>query len=182
MLALAGIPVALLCGADAIGARPSDPWAALRRPLLLKPLAPGAVCPVSAVHPLDRGHLSGAGVGPIYPLPSPFSSYDRQPGWLGAKTLWAWPTLLKGHPERVLVRGVRLDRPGSLRFQVGPQWASAPHTKELHIDTSQTVGSFGQSRWGATVTMLLVRTPGCYGLQLDSQRGTSTIVIDATTP
>ena len=60
-----------------------------------------------------------------------------------------------------------------------PQWDAAPLTTELHIDTTQTVGGFSDSTWGAPVAMLLVRTPGCYGLQLDSEPGTSTIVVRA---
>jgi hypothetical protein len=64
-----------------------------------------------------------------------------------------------------------------MRFQLGPLRDSAPLTAELHIDTSRTVGSYSQSRWGTTVTMLHARTPGCYGLQLDSERGTSTIIV-----
>jgi hypothetical protein len=170
------IAAALLGTAGGTGARNRDPWPSLHRPLQLKPLQGGAVCPVSPTHSLDRGHLSGVGQGPIYPMPSPFSAYDRRPGWLGSKTIWAWPTDLRSHAVHVLVRGIRLDRPGLMRFQLGPQWGSAP-TAELHVDTSQTVGSFSQSRWGTTVTMLLVRAPGCYGLQLDSERGTSTIIL-----
>jgi hypothetical protein len=132
---------------------------------------------MSPTHSLDRGQLSGVGQGPIYPRPSPFSAYDRRPGWLGSNTIWAWPTKLRTH---VLVRGIRLDQPGRMRFELGPQWGSAPLATELHIDTSRTVGSYSQSRWGTTVTMLLVRAPGCYGLQLDSARGTSTIIVSGS--
>ena len=32
---------------------------------------------------------------------------------------------------------------------------------------------------GTLVTVILVRTPGCYGLQLDSSVGTTTVVVDA---
>jgi hypothetical protein len=176
-LALLVVVAALLGTAGVTGARTPDPWASLHRPLKLAPLPAGATCPVSPTHSLDRGHISGVGQGPIYPAPSPFSAYDRRPGWLGSKTIWAWPATLRTHAVRVLVRGMRLDRPGAMRFQLGPQWDSAPLTAELHIDTSRTVGSYSQSRWGTTVTMLLGRAPGCYGLQLDSERGTSTIVL-----
>jgi hypothetical protein len=171
------IVVALLGTASFTGAGTPDPWASLHRPLKLAPLPAGATCPVSPKHSLGRGHLSGVGRGPIYPRPSPFSAYDRRPGWLGSKTIWAWPENLRSHAVHVLVRGIRLDRPGRMRFQLGPSWDSAPLTPELHIVTSRTVGSYSQSRWGTTVTMLLARAPGCYGLQLDSERGTSTIVL-----
>jgi hypothetical protein len=171
------IVVAVLGSAGVTSAGDRNPWASLHRPLKLAPLPAGTTCPVSPTHSLDRGHLSGVGAGPIYPRPSPFSAYDRRPGWLGSKTIWAWPTNLRSHAVHVLVRGIRLDRPGRMRFELGPQWGSAPLTTELHIDTSRTVGSYSQSRWGTTVTMLLARAPGCYGLQLDSERGTSTIVL-----
>jgi hypothetical protein len=171
------VVVAVLGTPGVTGASDRDPWASLHRPLQLNALPAGATCPVSPRHSLDRGHLSGVGSGPIYPLPSPFSAYDRRPGWLGSKTIWAWPTKLRTHAVYVLVRGIRLDQPGRMRFELGPQWGSAPLTTELHINTSRTVGSYSQSRWGTTVTMLLVRAPGCYGLQLDSARGTSTIVV-----
>jgi hypothetical protein len=174
---------ALLAAALAAVALPSlaaaarDPWQALHRPLRLRPLAEGAACPVSKAHPLDAGRLAGVGSGPIYPMPSTFDAYDRKPGWLGSKTIWTWPTRLVQRPVRVLVRGVRLDAPGELRFQLGPQWDTTPLVRELRIDTSNTVGSFSNSAWGTTVTMLLARERGCYGIQLDTARRTSTFVV-----
>lgn len=175
--------LALLGTADTTTARTRDPWAPLHRPLRLEPLAAGTRCPVSAVHSLDRGRLGDAvGVGPIYPMPTPFNRYDRHPSWLGSKTIWAWPRKLVTHATRVLVRGRRLDRPGMMRFQLGPQWDTAALTTELRIDTTRTVGGFSNSLWGTTVTMLLVRTHGCYGFQLDSEQGTSTIVVSTSRP
>lgn len=172
--------LALLGAVGTTVAAARDPWATLRRPLRLEPIAAGARCPVTAAHRVDRGRLGGAvGVGPVYPLPSPFSRYDRYPSWLGSKTIWVWPTKLVNRSTRVLVRGRRLDAPGTMRFQLGPQWDTAPLATELRIDTTQTVGGFSDSTWGTTVTMLLARTRGCYGLQLDSERGTSTIVVSA---
>ena len=176
-LTLTAALAALLAAAAPAGSA-GNPWAALRRPLQLKPLAPGAVCPVTKQHGLDRGHLTGVGTGPVYPSPSFFSAYDRVPGWLGSKTIWTWPTALIAKQTRVLVRGIRLDAAGPMRFQLGPQWDGSRLT-ELHLDTTHVVGSFSNSRWGTTVTMLLVKTPGCYGLQLDTAKGTSTIVVEA---
>ncbi|MDH4344827.1 MAG: hypothetical protein OEW31_00670 [Thermoleophilia bacterium] len=180
VLAPIGIALTLLSGTGATGAPSTGPWASRHRPLRLEPLAAGARCPVSRPHPLDHGRLGGAGPGPIHPMPSPFTASDRHPGWLASKTIWAWPVRLKTHRERVLVRGRRLDRRGPVRFQLGPAWDTTTRTTELHIDTTRTVGSFSNSRWGTTVTLLLVRAPGCYGLQLDFARHTETIVIRAT--
>jgi hypothetical protein len=159
-----------------------DPWSLLRRPLRLEPLPPGARCTVSPRHASTRAVSPRSAQGPIYALPSPLGRDARAPGWLASKTIWAWPPSLRTHPIRVLVRGLRLDRPGPMRFQLRPQWNSAPLTRELHIETNQTVGSFAGSTWGATVTLLLVRAPGCYGLQLDSEHGSSKLTINATRP
>jgi hypothetical protein len=155
----------------------SDGWAALHRPLRLAPLAAGASCPVTKSHRLGHEPLRGLGTGPAYPMvPARFSSDDRHAGWIAAKTLWSWaPRLLKQHTF-VLVRGKRLDQPGAMRFQLGPNWDTALRD-ELRIDTAEPVGSYSDTAWGATVTSLAVRGPGCYGLQLDSARGTSTIVL-----
>jgi hypothetical protein len=60
----------------------------------------------------------------------------------------------------------------------GPNWGS-PLRSELRITTSQPVGSFSNSTWGTTVTMLFGRTPGCYGIQLDTGQGTTIIVLAA---
>lgn len=156
------------------------PWAPLRRALRLKPLAPGARCPATSRRRLDHGRLAGYGAGPVHPTGFSLSTDSRHPGWLASKTIWTWPASLRHKHIRVLVRGIRLDRPGLVRFQLGPNWGSAPLTRELHLDTSQTVGSFSNSDWGTTVTLLFAHQPGCYGLQLDTAAGTSTIVIRLT--
>lgn len=155
----------------------SDGWAALHRPLQLKALKPGERCPVTRSHRIDRGRFSAAGAGPIYMLlPARLGPDGRHTGWIGSKTLWTWPAPLLEHGVQVLVRGRRLDRAGVMRFQLGPNWDTSVHP-ELRIDTSKPVGSFSGTTWGSTVTMLFGREHGCYGLQLDSRRGTSTIVV-----
>jgi len=155
----------------------SDDWTALHRSLQLRMLNAGARCPVTDSRSVDHGRFSGAGSGPVYALlPSLFEADGRHAGWIGSKTLWIWPTRLLQHGIHVLVRGRRLDHAGVMRFQLGPNWDS-PLRSELHIDTSQPVGSFSGTTWGATVTMLFGRTHGCYGLQLDARHGTSTIVV-----
>jgi hypothetical protein len=176
--------VATLCalaGATAT-ASASDPWAALRRPLRVQTLAPGARCPATPARArnLDHGRIGdGVGTGPVYPFLGGFSSDGRHAAWIASKTLWAWPPALKTRVTLVLVRGRRLDRPGVMKFQLGPNWDTTPLTSELRIDTTEMVGSFGGSAWGATVTELFVRTPGCYELQLDTTRGSQRIVMDA---
>jgi hypothetical protein len=175
-------PIITVVTALALGVPVSAPastsWAALHRPLLLEPLKPGARCPVTPSHRLDHGRILAVGNGPIYALTSRFGPDGRHARWLGAKTLWVWPARLRKHGVDVLIRGRRLDRAGTMRFQLGPDWGS-PLTSELRIDTTRSVGTFSEPTWGTTVTMLFGRAPGCYGLQLDTAAGTSTIVVAA---
>jgi hypothetical protein len=175
---LAAVGISALALGLAAPAPAKDDWAALHRRLQLHTLTPGASCPVTRSHALDHGRLSGAGRGPVYALPSPFGPDGRHAGWIGSKTLWTWPTPLLRHSNHVLIRGRRLDQPGAMRFQLGPNWG-APLRTELRIDTSKSVGSFSDLSWGTTVTMLFGRRPGCYGIQLDTSHGTSIIVLAA---
>src|SRR5438094_744485 len=125
MLRLVLVAALVAVFASPVGAAARDPWQALHRPLRLHALAAGAACPGSKLHSLDSGRLGGLGDGPIYPNPTRFDAYGRKPGWFGSKTIWAWSPALMKRPVRVLVRGVRLDAPGVLRFQMGPGWDTA---------------------------------------------------------
>ena len=150
---------------------------------VLAALVAGATCPATRPARIPGAPMPLLGSGPVYPglAPQPvkLSSYDRAPGWLAAKTIWAWPPALVHRRTRVLVRARRLDGVGPVRFQLGPQWDTAPLTRVLHLDTTQTVGGFGDSRWGTTVTMILVKSPGCYAIMLDTATRTTTIVVRA---
>lgn len=139
----------------------------------------GTACPVTPAHRVAGAPMPLVGPGPVYPglTPEPvtLSAYDRKPGWLAAKTIWTWRPALTHRRTIVLVTGRRLDGAGAVRFQLGPQWDSAALTRQLRLDTTQTVGGFSNSTWGTTVTMILVRQPGCYALRV----GAATIVIRA---
>jgi hypothetical protein len=147
-------------------------------------LVAGVTCPATQPARIPGAPMQLLGSGPVYPglAPQPvkLGAYDRAPGWLAAKTIWAWPPALVHRRTRVLVRARRIDGAGPVRFQLGPQWDTAPLTRVLHLDTTETVGGFSGSRWGTTVTMILVRSPGCYAITLDTAMRTTTIVIRAT--
>jgi hypothetical protein len=151
---------------------------------LLAALAVGGTCPATHAARVPGAPMPLLGAGPVYPglTPPPvrLSTYDRAPGWLAIKTIWAWPPRLLHRRTRVLVRAQRLDGLGPVRFQLGPQWDSAPLTRELRLDTTQPVGGFSNSSWGTTVTMILVKTPGCYALTLAAGSQTTRIVFSAT--
>ena len=51
---------------------------------------------------------------------------------------------------------------------------------QVNLTMPRYARSYAQdSKWGTTVTMLFGRARGCYGLQLDTAQGTSTIVVAA---
>jgi hypothetical protein len=151
---------------------------------VLAAFAAGATCPVTQPARIPGAPMPLLGSGPVYPglapLPVKLSAYDRAPGWLATKTIWAWPPALVHRRTRVVVRARRLDGTGPVRFQLGPQWDTAPLTRVLQLDTTQTVGGFSNSRWVTTVTMILVKSPGCYAITLDTPKRTTTIVVRAT--
>src|SRR3954452_17817790 len=96
----------------------------LHRPLHLPRVAPGAACPISRIDShvdWDRAAIfggSGIGSGPVYPglggahgrLDMP-SRPDYPGPWSSAKVFWYAAPSYHGP---VLIRGQRLDRPGSL--------------------------------------------------------------------
>jgi hypothetical protein len=82
------------------------------------------------------------------------------PGWAGQKVLWF---ALPAYTGPVLVRGRRLDGPGQMRFEAG-----RGSTAELRWSPGETVGWTGQvARSRGLPSGVLVRTPGCYAVQID---------------
>jgi hypothetical protein len=164
------VPAALALAPGA-GAGQRDDWRSLRRPLHLPKVAAGANCPISRVDPrvpwkrINIFGGSGIGRGPVYPaLPSAFfmATRDRQYGgpWFGAKVFWY---VLPSYRGPVLIRGRRLDGPQRLGFN--GRRLPAP---ELHIKPNQSVSWQGQPLDSRGVPSgVRVRTPGCYGVQID---------------
>jgi hypothetical protein len=157
-------------------------WAALRRPLRVPRIAPGAPCPASAprrsVPPAVSAVVSPAfGPGPAYPTLDLSSGRavvvlvwpPTEPpylGWAGTKVLWTVPT----YPGAVLVRGRQLDGPNRVGFDLGPGWTRRVLT-EIRLAEGPTLGL----RPAAT----FVPTPGCYAYQVDTLRSSYRIVFEA---
>jgi hypothetical protein len=151
----------------------STPWTKLHRPLHLPRLAPGAACPVSRID--RRIHWeririfggSGIGRGPVYPgLGSSGGRLSATPDvqyggpWAGAKVFWYVRPSYRG---RALIRGRRLD---------GPQWLGFNGrrlpARELRIERGITVSWEGQPPGSRGIpSSVRVRSPGCYGVQID---------------
>jgi hypothetical protein len=167
----------------AAGAGGKDQWAALRRPLHLPQLAPGAKCPVSKVDrsvawsPINIFGDSGIGSGPAYPGLGGSSgliymSRDQQYGgpWFGTKVFWYVRSIYRGP---LLIRGRRLDGTGRLGFN-GTKSAGS----ELRIAAGQTVSWQGQPRGSRGVPSgVRARTAGCYGIQIDGTTFSRVVVV-----
>jgi len=161
-------------------------WGKLHRSLHLPQLTAGEACPVS---PVDRrvdwpGGLSpGVGPGPVYPIGigGDGDLGTRGPssdGWFGTKVLWY---VKPSYPRRVLIRGHRLDGPGTLRFHQGGR-SHGRHLHALRIGRNTTASWQGQPRGSRGVPSgVLIRASGCYGVQIDGTRFSRTVVFTAST-
>ena len=191
---MAKITVTCACGLFAalavshpVGA--SDPWTKLHRPLHVPRLAPGAACPVS---PIDRRVAwrrtkifggSGIGRGPVYPglggsagvlNATPDTHYGGP--WAGGKVFWYVKRSYRG---RVLIRGRRLDGPQSIGFNGD----KLPAVGELRIESWDTVSWKGQIRGSRGIASTVrVRTPGCYGVQIDGTTFSRVVVFAVEVP
>lgn len=170
-------------GAVASSSGAADGWSALRRPLHLPRLAPGAACPLSRVdRRVDWARVPfpgspGIGGGPVYPgLGGPPTAVlqagpDIQFGgsWGGQKVFWY---VLPRYRGPVLIRGRRLDGSEWLGFNGG----RIPNP-ELRIRPFDTVSWSGQPRgsrgWPSGVRVL---TSGCYGVQIDGSSFSRVVV------
>jgi hypothetical protein len=169
---VAGLALAALATVEPIGAS-VPPWTKLRRPLHLPRLAAGARCPVSRVdrrvdwEPINIFGKSGIGRGPAYPglgasggrlTATPDTQYGGP--WAGGKVFWYVKPSYRG---RVLIRGRRLDN----RQRLGFNGRELPN-RELRIEPGMTVSWQGQPPGSRGVpSSVRVRTPGCYGVQID---------------
>jgi hypothetical protein len=162
----------------------SDPWAKLHRPLHLPVLTPGAACPVSSIDrrvAWSRVHIfggSGIGRGPVYPGLGGSrgvlrATLDAQYGgpWAGAKVFWYVKRTYRG---RVLIRGRRLGDPQPLRFNGD----KLPAARELRIEPWDTVAWEGQPSGSRGIASTLrMRSPGCYGVQIDGATFSRVVVL-----
>ncbi len=181
--------VALLISAMGLAeaATAGGPWRELHRPLDLPEVAPGEACPVSPVDqrvdwaPINIFGVSGIGRGPVYPglgrkgrLRA--TSGPNGEGWFSGKVFWY---VKPSYGERVLIRGRRLDGPGSLRFI---DVDDGGRGRKLRIKRKTDVTWHGQPEGSrGEPSGVLFRESGCYGVQIDGTRFSRTVVFRAST-
>ena len=182
-LVLATLIVTLTGLTSAAASTGKTTWSELQhRALDLLAVESGQPCPVSS--PDDRidweqAHVGeGYGRGPAYPILSEgaeASAGQSQGDRLGAKALWYVRPEYKG---RVLVRGARLDAPGKLAFAKGRKALPG-----LRIDRGETTTWSGRPPGSRGVpSYFVVRSPGCYGVQVDAAHSSRTVVFVITAP
>ena len=152
---------------------PSSPSAvsSLRRPLHLPPLEAGAACSTSHGRSVSPAFSAAFGPGPVYAVglgADALAGARVEGGWYYVKVLWvAQP----GLPGPFLVRGERIDGPGEVRFQDGPNPSSElPLIAIRDTNGAQipaTAFTPGQDGWTTWPTYTRVRGSGCYAFQVD---------------
>lgn len=114
---------------------------------------------------------AGLAAGAVLEYLSPVERSDwTDQTWGGQKVLWAVDPAWRGP---VLVRGRRLDAPGELAFE-------DPAQPELWLNTGFYQGRSGG--WKDNPSFTRVRAPGCYAYQIDTDRGTWSIIFTARGP
>jgi hypothetical protein len=153
------------------GARPEDEWAPLRRALHVPKLKAGARCPAARAAEMAGGQvingrdpvlLFGVGGAPAGVIAL---GHADAKGWRGAKTPWLVPLTYRGP---ILVRGVRIDRPGPVRFGLD-------HRAELRYSSGEDNGTAAGRRFLASGSFF--RSAGCYAFQVDGIPFTRVIVM-----
>lgn len=94
------------------------------------------------------------------------------PGLFGVQTLWISAPTYSGP---ILLRGKRLDAPGSVFFGFGNQ-DGAREITSVQIPPVG-LGSIHHPTWRSWMGATWVHTPGCYGLQADGLNFTSKFVV-----
>jgi hypothetical protein len=150
----------------------ADLIAALRRPLRLPALTPGAPCPLARAHQVDPAFAEVLGKGPAYPTDTAGAWRDGriEGGWYYAKVLWV---ASPAQPGPFLIRGRQLDGPRQLRFGEGPQPAT-----ELLLAAGGTAYS-PDSDWFNWPSYSRLQGGGCYAYQVDGASGSQVIAFHA---
>ena len=165
-----------------------DPFAELAARALQPPPIPWGGCPVAPVAEIDPRIAPASGTGPIYPVlganAGRFSIADAPVAEFGRyqmKTLWV---STDPADELILIRVLRTDgQPPAPGFTGGSASArdseGMPTQLRLGPDASLSFGGGPMPEgWRAWSSGTLVADAGCYAFQIDTPRGTETLVFE----
>ena len=165
-----------------------NPWNALvlaleQRPLALPVVGADDACPVTRHHLVDGYPYEVFGEGPVYSLfyisiiSTDGNVGHEHDGWHWNKVVWARDPQYKGP---AVMRGRQLNGPKILRFQSMRDGHPSPEQahSSLHAP-AYTTGNRGDAPgWEDIWTWVVVRAPGCYGLQIDGVDFKPTILFE----
>ena len=168
--------------------QPPDPFAELAARALQPPPIPWGGCPVAPVAEIDPRIAPASGAGPIYPVlganagrfsiaDAPLAEFDRYQ----MKTLWV---STDPSDELILIRVLRMDgeapAPGfSGGSGSGRDSEGMPIELRLGPEASLSFGGGPMPEgWRAWSSGTLVADAGCYAFQIDTARGTETLVFE----
>ena len=163
----------------------SDGWERLHRPLHLPRLAAGEPCPRTKSVRAVPQIVAALGRGPAYPTVGsrvgiaylgPHSDTAHLDGWYFHKTIWTVEATYQGP---LLLRGRRIDRPGSLRFQAYGPPSVARSRSELRWPAGWPTENRTPGGWRQLPGATVLRGPGCYAFQADGLTFSKVIVFQA---
>lgn len=194
-----GLSAALVCAV----AQDRSSSAYIDRALDLPKLYNNIHCPISTgddtVVSSDHGYIFGAGgyffgSGPVY-LALSWKPGDRAEAYfeLDPRTLTSHGYRLKTpwimHPEykgQALIRGARIEANSTheILFRENTQAVSATANMILRSEVVGTLISVEQRSaveavWGFWPSSMILSTPGCYAVQIDTEHGTDIVVFQA---
>lgn len=159
------------------------PGVLLNRPLRLPTLRQGERCPATHGHVINNPKVIygvALGQGPVQVVIEGAGDLSRgiagllesfTPAWRGTKTLWL---SLPAYQGPIVIRAKRLDGNGPISINSasdGPSLAAAP----LILPPGPTVN--GTQGWREAPAGTWVRSPGCYGWQVDGLTFTEIITV-----
>ena len=160
-----------------------------QRPLQLPLLVPGDSCTEPLIRSVEGYLYEVIGEGPVYALfyllivsANGNVNYAHD-GWHWNKVVW---TRAPQYTGPIVIRGRQLNGPETLRFQIigaGPSPELA-HSS-LHVPaytTGNRLDTRGSGWWEEIMTYVVVRVPGCYGVQIDGVDFSTTIVFAVPAP
>lgn len=152
---------------------------ALRRPLQIPSIEPGAPCPVSEANRRIWARTApGLGSGPVSPVGLGAHATLRFRGfpgsdWGGQKVLWV---AAPDYDGPVLIRGGRVDGDDGVGFNVN---GSGPPLEELQLppgNEPKRINRGGYRNWPSYTRVV---APGCYAYQVDGTDFSYVIVFRA---
>lgn len=169
-------------------------WALLERPLTLPRVAAGSACPVTSTRPAEQLDpefegldFRAMGNGPVFPIIYNLNSSGELvvgPGlrigdWFADKVLWL---ITPDVEEPMLIRGGRLDLPGELHFAEAAFKVTDRGWNVLELRLSPPYGLSETGGWPTATSGVLIRSAGCFGLQLDMPSSSHVFVFEAVQP